>query len=105
MQKVLDVLCEIEDKAKGILNSTSEQKAVLNQQLHKEMEALDKAYAKQTEAQLNELRQKMEKEIFDEHTALVKSYESRLQNLETDFKKNRETYVQTIFESIINEQG
>lgn len=104
MEKVLELLCEIEDKANTIINNASSKKNILNEELKQKMDALDRQYATETESKLNEIRQKMEKEISDEHTALVSSCEARLKELDINFEKNREAYVQTIFENIIREE-
>ena len=104
MKKVLSLLCEIEDNANVILNSTSAKKSALNEQLSKDMEALDLKYANEIEEQLKKLQQKIEKEISNEHDTLVKAFETQLQELNANFQKNRETYVQTIFENIIKVQ-
>lgn len=103
MEKVLNLLDEIEEKANAILAHTSVEKAALHDQLNKDMEKLDREMEEKTKNQLDELRQKMNKEITNETKLLVESCNKQLEELEHTFQKNHDKLVDVIFQKIIEE--
>lgn len=103
MEKVLNLLDEIEEKANAILAHTSVEKAALHDQLNKDMEKLDREMEEKTKTQLDELRQKMNEEITNETKHLVESCNKQLEDLEIAYHKNHDKLVETVFLKIIGE--
>lgn len=103
MEKVLNLLDEIEEKANAILAHTSVEKAALHDKLNKDMEKLDKEMEDKTNQQLNELRKKMNLEITTEKQHLIESCNQQLEELETNYHKNHNKLVEDVFKKVIGE--
>lgn len=103
MEKVLNLLDEIEKKANAILAHTSVEKTALHDKLMKDMEKLDKEMEAKTNRQLDELRKKMDLEITNEKQHLIESCNKQLEELEVNYHKNHDKLVDEVFNKVIGE--
>ncbi|MEG1991992.1 MAG: hypothetical protein RR056_01280 [Acetivibrio sp.] len=103
MEKVINLLNDIEEKATSIVDHTSVEKKVLYQQLAKDIQKLDDHISKETQTKLDVIRQKMNGEMEEAKIDLHSSFEKNMKHLESDYSKNHDIYTETIFQHIINE--
>lgn len=103
MEKVINLLNDIEEKATSIVDHTSVEKKALYKQLTKDMEKLDNQISGETQKKLDVIRTKMNQEIEDAKKDLVRTFEEHMNQMEDDYQKNHETYVDSVFQKIISE--
>ena len=101
MEKVINLLYEIEEKADKILNRTSDDKAKLNNELNAKIKAFDEELEKETTRKLGNLRHQMDAEVSNELAQLKQNTTSHLENLEKNFKEHGNDYADEIFNRII----
>ncbi|MCR5754461.1 MAG: hypothetical protein K6G30_06590 [Acetatifactor sp.] len=100
MEKVINRLYEIEEKANSIVEGTAGKKAVLYEEYQKKLSALDAKMEEATKEELNKLREKMNAEVDTEHKMLGGSLEDKLTQLESNYEKNHDKLVASIVERI-----
>lgn len=101
MEKVINLLADIEEKAAHIIDRSSEEKNRLYEQLTEDLEKLDSDIAQDTCKKLNDLQERMNEEIALERQALKDDCDKQLKALETNFLTNRDTLVDKVFQNII----
>lgn len=101
MEKVINVLSEIEDKATTILDRTKEQKQQLYEQLNKDLAKLESDIKAETNAQIDVMQKNMETEISKEKTKLLADCEKEIADLQSAYTKNHDTLVNDIFKKIV----
>lgn len=101
MEKVINVLYEIEEKANRILDRASEQKLKLYEQLNSDLEALESKITSDTNDKINIMKTNMQAEIEQERTNLIKDCEKQIQTLEDKYNANHDKLVDTVFQHII----
>lgn len=101
MEKVINRLFEIEEKANRILENTNKQKNTLYTQLNDDLDKLNQDINKDTDSKLNILRADMNKEIDQEHRALIDDCDKQLSHLEDSYLKNHDSLVDTLFHKIV----
>lgn len=100
MEKVINLLSDIEEKANKILNRTSEEKSDLEKELIKNIEALENNIDLNTQKELDRLKATMDKELTVELDQLIKDSTKNLAEIELAFKTNHDLYVEQIFQNI-----
>ncbi|MFA9463472.1 MAG: hypothetical protein ACERKN_04195 [Velocimicrobium sp.] len=106
MEKVLNILSDlngIEEKATAIVDHTSIEKKALYKQLTEDINKLDEAISADTKQKLDVMRAKMNVEIEAAKKELLTSFDEDMSRIESDYKKNHDNYVETVFQKIINE--
>lgn len=106
MEKVLNVLNDlnnIDEKAAAIIEHTNVEKKELYKQLTEDMKKLDEEISKVTEKKLSSSRDKLNLEIDEAKKGLLASFEQDMSKLDSDFQKNHDTYVETVFQKIISQ--
>lgn len=103
MEKVFDLLSDIEEKAAAIVDHTSVEKKALSKELTRKIEKLDHQIYAETKKKLDVIRTEMNEGIELEKKELLHAFEEHMKQLETDFEKNHDVYVESVFQRIINE--
>ncbi len=106
MEKVVNILNDLNDideKATAIVDHTSIEKKELYKQLSEDIHKLDEELSKDTDKKLDVIREKMNLEIEEAKKGLLASFEQDMSKIESDYKKNHTTYVETVFQKIINQ--
>lgn len=102
MEKVINVLYEIEERANRILDRTSEQKAQLYQQLNKDLEKLERDINAETNQKLAVMKKNMESEIIAEREQLMADCTKQLQRMEESYEMTKKDFVDKVFTRIIS---
>lgn len=100
MEKVLNGLYEIEQKANRILENTTSEKARLNDEFHNQIASLEETIKADTTNQLNQLQSNMEKEILAERLALFNDCNQQLKSMEDNFTNHHDMLVAQVFGNI-----
>jgi vacuolar-type H+-ATPase subunit E/Vma4 len=103
MEKVINLIYDVEEKVNRILEQASEEKLHLNEQLQKDLEKLDSEIKSDTQNKINALQEKMNQEIETERQNLIDASKQNLINLEENFNINQETLVSQVVKNIIGE--
>lgn len=103
MEKVINLLYEIEEKANRIIDRVSEEKTVLYQQSLEDIGKFDRKLEGETKKKLNELKAKLDREVEKERQIMIRSNDKLQKDLEQNYKKNHDKFVSTIFHNIIGE--
>lgn len=101
MEKVINLLYDIEEKANAIVNHTSVEKKALYDQMTHELEKLDEDISRETQQKLNKIRDEMNREIEVENKHLSQAFEEHLTALEDGYKTRHDTFVEAVFQKII----
>ena len=102
MEKVINLLNDIETKADKILSRVSEDKARLNEELNRMMKSFDSKIQIETDEKLAALRQKANQEVEQELSKIKLEQEAYLKQLDENFDANCEQYANQIFDRIIS---
>lgn len=100
MEKVINLLYEIEEKANSVVEEAAGKKAELYENYQKELGSLDEAMEQASKEKLEKLRQKMNEEIGKEHQMLVESLNKELHKLEGNYHKNHDKLVEIMLAKI-----
>ena len=101
MEKVLNLLNDIETKADKILSRVSDDKAHLTEEMNQKMRSFDSKVQIETNEKLEALRKKADQEVEAELLKLKKEQEDYLTQLDQNFYVKCEQYANEIFERII----
>lgn len=101
MEKVINLLSEIEEKADKILNRVSDDKAKLNEEMNQKMKSFDSTVKIETEQKLSALRKRADQEVEQEIAKMKKEQDEYLRQLDQNFDANCERYADEIFQHII----
>ncbi|MDO5291148.1 MAG: hypothetical protein Q4F05_00220 [bacterium] len=101
MEKVINVLSEIEDKATTILDRTQDQKQQLYEQLNKDLAKLDSDIKADTASKIDRMQEDMEQDIEKERLALISDCQKQLASLQQTFDKDHNALVNKVFAQII----
>ncbi|MDO5518884.1 MAG: hypothetical protein Q4G58_00180 [bacterium] len=101
MEKVINVLSEIEDKATTILDRTQDQKQQLYEQLNKDLAKLDSDIKADTVSQIDTMQKEMEQDIEKERLTLISDCKQQISSLQQTFDKDHDTLVNKVFTKII----
>ncbi len=101
MEKVINVLSEIEDKASKILDRTQDQKQQLYEQLNKDLAKLETDIKADTTAKIDAVQKDMELDIASERKKLLADCQHQIDDLQQSYEKNHDQLVDSIFQSIL----
>lgn len=101
MEKIINLLNDIETKADKILNRVSDDKARLSEELNQKMKSFDSKIQIETNEKLDALRKKADMEVEAELSKMKADQENYLQRLDENFEENCEQYANEIFKRII----
>ncbi len=101
MEKVINVLYEIEEKANTILERSNKEKTRLYEKMNIDIEHLKAEIKKSTDQQLSILKSNMEKEILEERFILLDNCNKQLSDMEKNFNDNHDALVDKVFQRII----
>jgi translation elongation factor EF-1alpha len=101
MEKVINQLFEIENKANQIIENANAQKNVLYEENENCILQMESEIAAHNTAKINALMAQAELELEKERQALLQNSEKQLKDLDDNFKKNHDVIVKKVFDSII----
>lgn len=101
MEKVLNLLNDIETKADKILSRVSDDKARLTEEMNQKMKSFDSKVQIETNERLDALRKKADQEVKAELAKLKTEQEDYLSKLDKNFDVTCEQYANDIFAHII----
>ncbi len=102
MEKVIQLLYDIEEKANLIVKRVSDEKKRLNTIYEQEIERFNKEITKERNDKLDVLKSQVEKDLDKERTALLDDCNKQLISLETYYKNSHDDLVDQIFQKIIS---
>ncbi len=103
MENVIGLLHDIEEKANLIIARANDEKVKLHEALKNDLEKLDKDVAESTNAKLLVLKNQVNKELATEKEAITKDWAKQLADLEANYTKNHNVFVDKIIQEIIRE--
>lgn len=103
MEKVINLLNDIEEKANHILDRAAEEKKSLNQQMNQKLAQLDASIDAETKTKLDALKARMDNEVALETKVLIEKSNEQLKEMEDSFRKKHDTLADEIFRQIIAE--
>lgn len=103
MENVIGLLHDIEEKANLIIARANDEKVKLHETLKNDLEKLDKDVADSTNAKLLVLKNQVNKELATEKEAITKDWAKQLSDLEANYTRNHDFYVEKIMQEIISE--
>lgn len=101
MEKVLNLLYDIEEKANRIVSRTNEQKNAKRREIEQELSLFENSLTEETNKQIQVLQDEADKELELERKALIDDCAKQLENLETTFTMNHDAFVERVFQNII----
>lgn len=102
MERVINLLHDIEEKANEIIKRANEEKLKLHTKLQQDMEKYDQEIAKKNEAKLEQLKIKVDKELNQEKQSLVDDCIKQIAKLEADYLDRHSQLAEELFQQIIN---
>jgi vacuolar-type H+-ATPase subunit H len=101
MEKVISLLFDIERKANQIIERANIEKNDLFEENEKAIKAMETSIADDNNSKINVLVAQADKEIEQEKQQLIENSEKQLSDLEENYRKNRESLVNKVFQSIV----
>lgn len=101
MEKVINLLYDIEEKANQIIKRANEEKVKLHDKLEKDLADLDMQISKENEAKLNVLKAQADEELAKEKQLLIDDCNKQLSDMETNYKQNHDALVEKLFQGLI----
>jgi vacuolar-type H+-ATPase subunit H len=102
MEKTINQLFEIEEKANQIITRANEQKSKLIEDFEREISEMEKNIAEENTAKLRSLQEQINEELTKELNELMQESENRLNNLQKINQNEHEALVDQIFQNIIH---
>lgn len=103
MERIINLLYEIEEKANKIVNRASDEKIQLYESLQNEMKEFDARIALEYECKLQTMQEQANKELEKEQQALEEEYKKQLASLEDYYKLHHDEIVDELFCNIIDD--
>lgn len=101
MEKVLNYLSEIEDKANKIIEHAEEEKVLLHQELDQRISSLEQSIADENKKKLEVLKKQINQELEKEVQVLKEDSKKQLVDLENYYTSNHDSLVNKVFQNII----
>ncbi|WP_455716826.1 hypothetical protein [Anaerosporobacter sp.] len=101
MEKVINLLYDIEEKANRIISRTDDQKNAKRREIDHELSVFENSLAEETNKQIQALQDQADKELELERKALIDDCEKQIEELETTFTMNHDALVERVFQNII----
>lgn len=103
MEQIMNLLCEVEEKANKILSLAEEEKKQLRLQMDQKIKEFDEETEKGTRSKVEELQMKYEQELKKGESTLLEEYEMTKKEIEENYRKNHDRLVDELFHNIIGE--
>lgn len=103
MEKVIDSLVEIEERAARIIDGAASKKAELASEYDKKIKDFDSELSKKTNAELSKVKEKYDGELKEELDKLRKKYESNLNTTKKLYDEKHTVLAKDIVKSMIEE--
>lgn len=103
MENVIGLLHDIEEKANLIIARANDEKTKLHEALKNDLDKLDNDVADSTNAKLLVLKNQVNKELAAEKEAITKDWAKQLADLEANYTKNHDVFVNQVIQGIISE--
>lgn len=103
MEKVINLLYDIEEKANRIMNRTNDQKVRMHNELERQLEEMDRQTKETTLRKLDTLKDENGQKLKAETADLEKDCTDKLQRLENYFSENHDHLVDEVINRIIRE--
>lgn len=100
MEKVINRLYEIEEKANHILEHANAEKVTLNEKLNANLIKLQEDIESDTNQKIAALQETMNEEIESERQAQIESCKNQILELELKFHKEHDSLVEQVFQRI-----
>lgn len=100
MEKVINRLFEIEEKANHILEHANAEKVTLSETLNANLETLKEEIESDTNQKISALQETMNEEIETERQAQIESCKKQILELELTFHKEHDRLVEQVFQKI-----
>jgi hypothetical protein len=101
MEKVINLLYDIEEKANRIISRTDDQKNAKRREIDDELSTYESSLSVETNKQIQVLQDQADKELELEKKALIDDCAKQLEHLETTFTMNHDAFVEHVFQNII----
>lgn len=102
MEKTIEQLFEIEEKANQIINRATEEKALLHDNFEKEITLLEQSIASENKMKLKALQEQADINLANEMKVLISDSEKHLRELDDINDNKHDFFVNQIFEAIIH---
>lgn len=102
MEKIINTLYEIEEKANNIVKRVNEEKIRIQEEFDHALAELDNNIAAEKAEKLSVLKTDIDKTLAIEKQSLIDDCNRQLSKMEENYSKNHEALVNTIFQEIIS---
>lgn len=102
MEKIIQYLDDIEEKASSIVDRASDEKKQLNATLESDIRAFDNEIIQNRSTKIASLQTAIEKELENELSLLEEDCIKQISEMENNVLNNREVIVYQLFQSIIH---
>ena len=101
MEKVINLLYDIEEKANRIISRTDEQKNAERREIDHELSLFESSLTDETNKKIQFLQNQADKELELERKALIDDCAKQIEQLETTFTMNHDALLEHVFQNII----
>lgn len=101
MEKVINLLYDIEKKADRIISRTDEQKNAKRREIDQELSLFESLLMEETNKQIQVLQNQADQELELEKKVLIDDCSKQIEQLETIFTSNHDVLVERVFKNII----
>lgn len=101
MERVINMLFEIEEKANHIVERANQEKVTLHDGLEKDLVQMETEISEETNEKIRLLQLQIDKELKMEEQHLIDQSEKQLKDIELHYLKNHDTIVHKIVQNII----
>lgn len=102
MERVIELLYDIEEKANQIVKRASDEKKRLNSSLEQDIKRFDESILEEQREKLIILKQQIQNELSKDREALLNDCSKQIDEMELYYKNNHEQLVDKVIQSIIN---
>ncbi|WP_167957644.1 hypothetical protein [Anaerosporobacter faecicola] len=101
MEKVINLLYDIEEKANRIISRTDEQKNSKRREIDHELSEFETSLMDETNEKIQLLQKQADQELESEKKALIDDCAKQMDELENTFTKNHDALVEHVLQNII----
>lgn len=104
MESIISLLSDIENEANSIINSALEKKNIMYKELEKKLHDIDNNYNNMLNNDLDKLQHECDLNLKQELESVQKSSDNDIHILEEKYKAKYKSYLNILFENIINQE-
>ncbi len=101
MERTINRIFEIEEKARVIIDRTNKQKARLYDEFEQELTNMEKKIAEANAAKIKDYKTRIDKELREEESILIQKSDRQRKELDELYANQHNDLVNQVFESII----